>query len=445
MVKAIQTMGAPHHLCLGHGVHNLVSKDGIKGALVVDELCKKARAVCKAVRYRAPVIERENKKEQGLDWLKAVVDADEHAATDDADPIPDPPDADDSTAGGAAAAAGSGGQDRNQNQTSNGDEMFLQYPIAAAPTSVKLPVPTRWHTVLIMLESLEQNKGPVNIVLSEVGKEDLHFSNAQYSTMKSMIGFLSAFRRAVEILSAESCTLNLALLLRSELEDVLKEDEEDSLVVGDLKRRLRDRLDFRFPVNDLLVTAALLDPRCANLVIVNEYLRVLGESKAEFLARQVRYNVLESHLPDEARRGREEPVEELQAQPGPSTSRNKRKSATTAEELMNLSRKHSKSQDGTRAEAVDKEVRLYLDSCNPDDVKDNDVLAFWRGRLKQYPWLSTAVRKFLCIPATSTTAERVFSIAGLTITAKRSRLNPDRVDIIIFIHENYDICSKLFQ
>ncbi|KAE8745034.1 hypothetical protein FOCC_FOCC008346 [Frankliniella occidentalis] len=37
-------MGAPHHHCLGHGVHNLISKDGIKGAPLVDDLCKKARA-----------------------------------------------------------------------------------------------------------------------------------------------------------------------------------------------------------------------------------------------------------------------------------------------------------------------------------------------------------------------------------------------------------------
>ncbi|KAK3911576.1 Transposable element Hobo transposase, partial [Frankliniella fusca] len=361
MLKAIQTMGTPHHLCLGHGVHNLVSKDGIQAVPIVATLCKKARAVCKAVRYRAPTLERENTKQQQLDWVRSVVDADEHADADDADPIPD----DTGTVAGSV-----------DDQSAAAAAQIFEYPIAATPTSVKLPVPTRWHTVLIMLEILEQNKVPINIVLSEVGKEDLHFNNTQHATLKAMVGFLGTFRRVVEILSSESCTINLALLLRSELDEVMKENEDDSLVVGDLKRRLRERLNFRFPVNDLLVTASLLDPRCADLVVVNKYLTDRHVTKAEFLSRQVRYNVLEMHLPPDARREQEE--EDLFAdsvrEPAPSTStgsrRGKRKAATTTAE---------------ETEAVEKEVRLYLDSFNPDDVKDNDILAYWRGRIKQYP------------------------------------------------------------
>ncbi|XP_052125225.1 E3 SUMO-protein ligase ZBED1-like [Frankliniella occidentalis] len=265
--------------------------------------------------------------------------------------------------------------------------------------------------------------------------------------MKSMVEFLTKFRRVVEILSSDkSCTINLALLLKSELEDVLKEDENDSIVVGELKRRLLARLDFRYPVDDLLVTSAILDPSCCDLLIVDKYLRERGMTKAEYLAQQVRLHVLESHLPQEAQQHHEEtPADDAHpAQPGPSTGRTTKRKSNTAEEVLTLSRKHSKNKDGTRAAAIDREIRQYLDACNPSDVTDNDILAYWRRRINQYPWLTTAVRRFLCVPATSTTAERVFSIAGLTVTAKRSRLHPDRVDIVIFIHENYEVCRNLF-
>jgi hypothetical protein len=183
------------------------------------------------------------------------------------------------------------------------------------------------------------------------------------------------------------------------------------------------------------VTAALLDPRCYNLVLVNKYLENLGDTKADFLARQVKYNILDCHLPEKYR-----------AQEASSTSIDSNpKKGTTAEEVLQLSRKHSKTQEETRAAAVDREVKLYLASSDATDVPDNDILSYWRARRHQFPWLCTAVRKFLCIPATSTTAERVFSIAGLTVTAKRSRLSPERVDIIIFIHENYNVCKSALK
>jgi hypothetical protein len=44
--------------------------------------------------------------------------------------------------------------------------------------------------------------------------------------------------------------------------------------------------------------------------------------------------------------------------------------------------------------------------------------------------------KYLSIPATSAPAERVFSTAGLTIAKDRARLDPDRANELVFMHDS---------
>jgi hypothetical protein len=54
-----------------------------------------------------------------------------------------------------------------------------------------------------------------------------------------------------------------------------------------------------------------------------------------------------------------------------------------------------------------------------------------RIHLNELPWL-----KYLCVPATSTDSERVFSSACKIITKKRSQLQPKNVDDLIFMNLN---------
>ncbi len=72
------------------------------------------------------------------------------------------------------------------------------------------------------------------------------------------------------------------------------------------------------------------------------------------------------------------------------------------------------------------------------------AMAITRENRSKYPLLSPLAKAYLSIPAnvTSVPSERVFSTAGDIVTAQRSQLLPEIVDMLIFLKKN--IYLRLF-
>ena len=66
-------------------------------------------------------------------------------------------------------------------------------------------------------------------------------------------------------------------------------------------------------------------------------------------------------------------------------------------------------------------------------------IEFWYRNNDNYPRLEIIANKLFCVPASNETSERNFNYAGLTLTDRRSSLDPDNVDKMLFIRSNYDL------
>ena len=83
---------------------------------------------------------------------------------------------------------------------------------------------------------------------------------------------------------------------------------------------------------------------------------------------------------------------------------------------------------------VSKEVERYLQAPQQDSTED--PLVWWKDNAASYPALSKLSKKYLCISATSSSSERMFSTAGNVVTKKRSLLKPEKVDMLVFLAKN---------
>ena len=99
-----------------------------------------------------------------------------------------------------------------------------------------------------------------------------------------------------------------------------------------------------------------------------------------------------------------------------------------------------------------KTVLSYLEGDYSGDIDKNDPeeeliryqaepvlirnpLDWWKHYVKTFPTLGRLAKKFLCVMGTSIPSERVFSMAGLTVTSYRAKLDAEVVDEIIFLNK----------
>lgn len=76
------------------------------------------------------------------------------------------------------------------------------------------------------------------------------------------------------------------------------------------------------------------------------------------------------------------------------------------------------------------EPPLDLDEC---------PFKWWREHQGAFPYLATLAKEQLIIQATSVSSERVFSTAGDIVSAKRTRLSEENVNMLLFLHKNRDL------
>ena len=88
-------------------------------------------------------------------------------------------------------------------------------------------------------------------------------------------------------------------------------------------------------------------------------------------------------------------------------------------------------------DSVTETVRAYLSDHMPS--RESSPLQWWKMNSSQYNLLVTLVKRYLSVPATSTPSERIFSCAGLIANHLGSSLNPEHLNMLVFLNKNYKL------
>ncbi|CAF3858848.1 unnamed protein product [Rotaria sordida] len=88
------------------------------------------------------------------------------------------------------------------------------------------------------------------------------------------------------------------------------------------------------------------------------------------------------------------------------------------------------------------ELDKYLKMNIEDIYKQSNPLPFWKHHQHKFPCLSLLARRLFSIPVTSAAVERSFSAAGLAVTERRSSLDPDTVNDILFVRSIQNLLER---
>ncbi|ODM89363.1 Zinc finger BED domain-containing protein 1 [Orchesella cincta] len=79
------------------------------------------------------------------------------------------------------------------------------------------------------------------------------------------------------------------------------------------------------------------------------------------------------------------------------------------------------------------EIEIYLGS---DCIGDTESpLVYWKRNEEVFPVLSALAKKYLAVPATSASVERLFSVAGAIIRARRAAMKISTAERLICYRE----------
>ena len=206
----------------------------------------------------------------------------------------------------------------------------------------------------------------------------------------------------------------------------LRPGEEESAKVSEFKRAVSESLNARMALDQVEVAqkaamvASFLDPRHKHLRFTTDEIREAVHAKVTDLL---------SNLPALD-------AEEDEGAPGvaqPAARPEKR--AKHSDAMLDFFGDGYFAEDAPLSAQSELERYLGEDAISP--VQDPSV--WWELHEKKYKNLSRLANHYLCIPATSVPAERVFSAAGLILNKLRTRLTPEHVDMLLFLNKNKSV------
>lgn len=310
-------------------------------------------------------------------------------------------------------------------------------------------VSTRWNSTYYMVTRLLEQRWPLTATLSDPavtqrGKQYLDLKADQWTLLDELAKALQAFECATVYLSGESYVTVSALppLVRGLLKST--HTAYDTAPVQAFQAAASEETSARWS-REVTITdddpskqiiAAALDPRFRKLKFLTPEERFSVQNKVQALALQSKDG---STVNNQHTSGNEEATAaSADKDATASAERTPNRSVSALDSLLGCDSTDSDSETNdeqdARNQAISNEVLMYFGEQPLS--KTESPLSWWKLNEAKYPTLASQAKSLLCIPATSTPSERLFSAAGNIASKKRASLTPEHVDMLTFLHCN---------
>ncbi|RXM92225.1 Zinc finger BED domain-containing protein 1 [Acipenser ruthenus] len=353
-------------------------------------------------------------------------------------------------------------------------------------------VPTRWNSSLHMIKRLLEQRWPIVAVLSDPTVKSaravrhLDLSQDQWSLLNELVSVLQPFETATAYLSGETyVSLSAVPSLIKSVSSLMDLAVKNSSAIKNFKRVAFQQLDQRWKTGILdsssgldlespMISAAILDPQFRHLRFVRKSCSVSTEQIERALCLQGHYVNTSSHYTASATNATDTTRADTSGtatgfhQPPSSSSttsdaadeehEGRHESNVLDEEVHSSPRSWNAS---FQQQPHHSSCNAAVDSCDAGDISDNHEnspddsevepnepidlshpqlvlgrMFMMEGQCTDSSSDSKLAKWFLCIPATSTPSERLFSAAGAIVTRKRASLSPSHADMLVFLHSN---------
>ena len=250
---------------------------------------------------------------------------------------------------------------------------------------------------------LEQEEAIRRVLSSDRKTASLNLTWQDKDVLQSMNEVLSKLSELTDILSGENYVTVSSVHPMVELMNTtfLKQCEDDTDLMASMKKIVKDDINSRDTESGtvrLLKLASLLDPRFKS--------KYIGESSLDEIKDEVLLEASELATPQQPPNLASTPI------PNSEPSAKKRKKKTTLGSFFKEN--EVQDEDETLSQSLEqktkRELETYLSAPRID--MEAEPLAWWRDNFQVFPLLSKLAKKYLCVCATSSPSERLFSSSG---------------------------------
>lgn len=269
--------------------------------------------------------------------------------------------------------------------------------------TLRQAIDTRWNTNFLMLSSISEQFEDVERLIKGEKRNEAENYHLNRELLLELVDFLRVFQEAFKDLQRDrQATIQKDVLWKAELKNHCNPRRDESLSISNLKHYVSVWIEKKICVNMTQKIGTFLTPNFKNL-------KPLTADERRNVIANLKNTLSETPSPNV---------------PAPAQHAAKR-------------RKFDNYSDVEQKKSIDDEIDLYLKINDfKDEDGDKNTFVWWREHQGVYPNLAAIARKVLIIPSSSASSERNFSSAGRLLEMRRTALNAQKVDKILFLRSN---------